>query len=255
MRERRALDDMEITANWFHGGFPEPVLFADELRWRRWFDAYIRLVAERDLGRVRSDLSPRVVLRLLRLLAARQGQLVNLSSLATDFGVGTAKILDFLDLLEGTFLWIRIEPYTANIGKRIVKSPKGWITDAGLTHALWELRGPRDLEVHPLLGASWEGWIIQHLHIQAALLDASPRFYHWRTHAGAEVDLVVDYQQRLIPIEIKWGTQVSPYNLRGLRSFLEAFGRQAPFGVVLYRGYDTVRVSERIVLFPVQQVL
>ncbi len=252
---RRFLDDGELGALWFHGGLPEPALLVNDTRWRRWFDSYIRLVAERDLARARSDLRPGPVLRLLRLLAARQGQVINLSSLARDFGVSTVKISAFLDLLEGAFLWRRIEPYVANVGKRIVKSPKGWIADAGLAHALLELRGPRDLEVHPGVGASWEGWVLQQLRAQAALLDASPRFYHWRTHAGAEVDLVIEYQQRLIPIEIKRGTRVSPYDLRGLRSFMEAFGQRVPVGVVLYRGRDALRASEDVVLLPMQQAV
>jgi hypothetical protein len=138
-----------------------------------------------------------------------------------------------------------------NIGKRITRSPRGWIADAGLLHALLELRSPHDLLAHPLTGASWEGWVLQQLAAQASLLNVPPTFSYWRTHAGAEVDLVVEVGDRLVPVEIKRSTRVGSYDLRGLLSFIEAFADRAPFGAVLYGGEHVSRPSERIVLIPV----
>lgn len=252
---RRPLSDAQLQTAWFAGGFPEPALLEHTAASRRWFDAYVRLVSERDLGELHRDLRPPLVRRLLRMLAARQGQMLNLASLATEFGVPVFKVRGFLELLEGTFLWRRVETYSANIGKRLTRSPRGWITDSGLLHALLDLRGPQDLAVHPLAGASWEGWVLSQLLAQASLLDVPPAFAYWRTHAGAEVDIVFESGNRLIPLEVKRATRIGSYDLRGLTSFLEAFSNRAPFGVVLYNGEDAVRTSERIALVPIARIL
>jgi predicted AAA+ superfamily ATPase len=254
--QQETSDYQAISPAWFFGGYPEPWLYDDTVRWRRWFDSYLRLVSERDLARVHPDLTPVTVRRLLRMLAARQGQLVNLSELATNFGVSTQKLRRYLDLLEGTYLWQRLDAYSVNIGKRVTKSPKGWLTDPGLLHALLDLRGPEDLEVHPMIGHSWEGWLIKELMLQADLSEETPSFYHWRTSNQAEVDLVVEHRGRLIPVEMKRGTQIKPYSIRGLKSFLESFGPDvAPFGVVLYGGDDVWRISDSIVAIPASRAL
>jgi predicted AAA+ superfamily ATPase len=252
---RRLLPDAQLRAAWFGGGFPEPALLEHPAARRRWFDAYLRLVSERDLGEVHRDLRPPLVRRILRMLAARQGQMLNLASLATDFGLPVLKVRGFLELLEGTFLWRRVEAYSANIGKRLTRSPRGWVTDSGLLHALLDLRGPEDLAVHPQAGASWEGWVLGQLFAQASLLDMPPAIAYWRTHAGAEVDIVLEAGNRLIPLEVKRATRIGPYDLRGLASFVEAFSDRASFGVVLYNGEDAVRASERIVLVPTARAL
>jgi predicted AAA+ superfamily ATPase len=252
---RRPLPDERLRTAWLAGGFPEPALLEDTAARRRWFDAYIRLVSERDLGEMHRDLRPPLMRRLLRMLAARQGQMVNLASLATEFGLPVFKVRGFLELLEGAFLWRRVEAFTANIGKRLTRSPRGWIADSGLLHTLLDIRGPEDLSVHPLAGASWEGWALAQLFAQASLLDVPPALTYWRTHAGAEVDIVMESGNRLIPIEVKRATRVGSYDLRGLASFLEAFSRRAPFGVVLYNGEDALRASERIVLVPIARIL
>ncbi len=251
----RRVSDADIRSGWFAGGFPEPALLPDDTARRRWFDSYLRLISERDLADLHRELRPVVVRRLLRMLAARHGQMVNVAALATDFGVPAAKIRTFLELLEGAFLWKRIEAYSVNIGKRITRSPRGWVADAGLLHALLDLRNLHDLLMHPLAGASWEGWILQQLAAQASLLDVPPAFSYWRTHAGAEADLVIEVGSRLVPVEIKRSTRVGSYDLRGLLSFLEAFADRAPFGAVLYSGDHIGRPSERIVLIPVACVL
>ena len=233
---RRPLSPGQVRSSWVSGGFPEPALLSKAVARRRWFESYVRLVSERDLLAAEGSLRPVAVRRLLRMLAARHGQVLNVSALARDFGMRAGGVGGFLDLLEGAFLWHRMEPYTSNIGKRLVRSPKAWIADSGLLHALLDIAGFDDLDVHPSVGPSFEGWVVQNLLAQAALLDYAPRFHHWRTHAGAEVDIVLEHGRRLYPIEVKRGTRVHPYDLRGMSSFLESFKDTAPFGVVLYNG-------------------
>jgi hypothetical protein len=252
---RDAIDDEELRSIWFFGGFPEPVLLNDPVRWRRWFDSYVQLVSERDLILQYSELEPVALHRLLRMLAVRQGQVVNLTEMGRDFGVSSKKLRTFLDFLEGTFLWFQVEPFFTNIGKRLTKTPKGWLADSGLLHALLDLRGPGDLEVHPVLGASWEGWLLQELRAQASLLDLMPRFHFFRTHAGAEVDVLLEVRNRFIPIEIKHTSRIDPYDLRGLKSFLETFGERAPFGLVLCRVNQPARLTERMIALPAARII
>jgi predicted AAA+ superfamily ATPase len=252
---RDPVNDRVLRSSWFYGGFPEPALLDAPVRWRRWFDSYVRSVSERDLVFRHSELEPAALHRLLRMLAARQGQVVNFAQLGRDFGVPAKKLGTLLDFLQGTFLWLKIEPFFVNIGKRLTQTPKGWIADAGLLHALLDLRGPDDLEVHPILGASWEGWILQELLAQSSLLDTSPRFLFYRTHAGAEVDILLEVRSRLIPIEIKHTSRIDPYDLRGLSSFLETLEARAPFGLVLCRTDQPVRLTEKIVALPAARIV
>lgn len=236
------------------GGFPEPTVLQDAGRRQRWFESYIQLVSERDLLPVTRRMRPVAVRRFLRMLAVRHGQPVNLAHLARDFGTSSGSISDFLDLLEGAFLWWRVEPYLANIGKRLVRSPKGWIADSGLLHALLDVHNWEELEVHPAVGASFEGSVLQELRGQASLMDIPPRFHHWRTQAGAEVDIVLERGRHLYPIEVKRATRIHPYDLRGMNSFMTSFSDRTPFGIVLYRG-DAGRVSDRVMAIPVGQIL
>lgn len=252
----RDLDSKQMLNQlWETGGFPEPVVLADAARRRRWFDSYVRLVSERDLVPTAGNrMGPVAARRLLRMLAARHGQPLNLSALARDFGTSTASIANFLDLLEGAFLWHRVEPYLSNIGKRLVRSPKGWVMDSGLLHALLDIQNWEELESHPSMGASFEGWVMQELMKAVGAADHRPQFYHWRTHAGAEVDIVLERGTRLYPIEVKRATRVSAYDLRGMSSFLSAYSAKAPFGIIVYRG-ELTRLGSNIVAVPVEAVL
>lgn len=252
---RSAVSDAELRSCWFYGGFPEPVRRRSPTAWRRWFDSYVRLVSERDLVGQHGDLNPVVTRRLLRMLAARHGQTVNAAELGRDFGVRAPKVRQLIRLLEGTFLWYPLLPYFANIGKRLVKSPKGYLADSGLLHSLLGLEEPDALEVHPSLGPSWEGWVLQEIITQASLMDASPSLFFYRTQAGAEVDLVIKTHGRLIPVEIKHTSRIAPYDLRGLRSFLAAFASRAPFGIVLSRTEQPMRLTPRIVSLPFSRVI
>jgi predicted AAA+ superfamily ATPase len=155
--------------------------------------------------------------------------------------------------MESTFLWRRVPPYLSNIGKRLVKSPKAGLVDAGLLHHLLHVHDLETLEVHPLLGASWEGWVGEQLIRQAERSEPTPEVFHWRTQAGAEVDLVLAAGgNRLIPVEIKHGARVDSLATRGLRQFLTDFPEQAPFGVVIYRGQQLARLAENILLVPIE---
>jgi uncharacterized protein len=193
---------------------------------------------------------------LLRMAAARQRQCLNLADFARDMAIAPRTASAYLDALEGTFLWRRLPPYLANIGKRLVKSPKASLADSGLLHHLLRVDDWETLDTHPILGPSWESWVVEQLICQTELLEPAPTAYYWRTQAGAEVDLVLETQGgRLIPIEIKHATRVNPSTIRGLKRFLTDFSERAAYGVVLYRGQTAGRIAENILLIPVESAV
>ena len=244
------LHEPQLLDAWLCGGFPEPWLLTDGARRARWFDAYLQLISERDLGELHRDLRPVAVLRLLRMLAARHGQVVNTAALARDFGCSHATMGRFLDILEGTGLWWRLQPYHPNIGKRLVRRPKGFLADSGMLHALSAIADLEALRTSPLLGASWEGFVLGELMRALRRLDLSPTPHFWATHQGAEVDLVLERGDRLWPIEIKHAARIGGHQLKGLRSFLGSFGDRVAFAVVVHRGEQVARLDERIVGVP-----
>ena len=246
----------QTTEHWRRGGYPEPALMHDATAAWRYFDSYVRTIGERDLMPLARGLTPVQLTRLLRMLAARHGQMLNVSDLARDMGIAPRTLNAYLDLLEGTFLWRRLQPYLTNIGKRLVKSPKVQIVDSGLLHHLLQIHALDALEVHPTLGASWEGWIGEQLLRQAELIEPAPIAYHWRTQAGAEVDLVLETASgRLLPIEIKHATRIRPDAVRGLQRFLADFRERSDLGIVIYRGERPARIAEDILLVPAEQAI
>jgi len=215
---------------------------------RRWFDSYVRLVSERDLGELHRDLRPPLVLRLLRMLAARHGQMVQSGVVATDFGLPVPKIRTFLELLEGTScgsVWTPTrrtsgsdsrDPPGLDRGRRAAAQPLG---DPDPTRSPGPSRG----------GASWEGWVLEQLSAQVSLLEAAPGLLLAHPCRGGGGHRPSS-QETPHPREVKRGTRVGPYELRGLHSFLEAFRDRAPFGVVLYAVRTLPASPSRLSWFP-----
>lgn len=182
-RERRTVDRL-----WVRGGFPDSFLArsdAASLAWRR---AFIRTYLERDIP----QLGPRVPAETLRrfwtMLAHAQGQLVNAAQIATGLGVSGQTVARYLDLLVDLLLVRRLPPWSGNVRKRLVRSPRTYVRDSGLVHALLNLTTADDVLGHPVAGLSWEGMVIENL--IGAAGDAPAYFY--RTSAGAEIDLVIE---------------------------------------------------------------
>lgn len=190
---------------WVRGGLPPSFLSRSaEASWR-WREDYVRTFLERDIPTLGFRVPAPTLRRFWTMLAHLHGGLFNASEIAAGLGVSPPAVGRYLDLLEGTFMIRRLPPYWANIGKRLVKAPKVYVRDAGVVHSLLGIRDWNSLRSHPKLGASWEGWVIEQIvgTLRAAGEIVQP--YFWRTHAGAEVDLLLDMRGRLIPIEIKLG--------------------------------------------------
>lgn len=208
----RALDVLEVepdiaSANmhWVRGGFPDSLLATsaeDSAAFRR---NLIRTYVDRDISEFTGRRVPAETLeRLWTMLAHGQGTLLNAAKLAASLGISSPTVAGYIDLLVDLLLVRRLRPYHANVKKRLVKSPKIYVRDSGITHALLGIEDYTALAGHPVAGASWEGFVIENL-LAAAPLGTVASFY--RTQAGAEVDLLLELPGQTAPwaVEIKLG--------------------------------------------------
>lgn len=228
VRETRAAN-LPDAQRWLRGGFPDSLLAANDrasLDWRRDF---IRSYLERDVPMFAPRLPAHSVGRLWTMLAHNQGGVLNQSRIAAALAVSDPAINRYIDLLVDLQLVRRLQPWSGNLGKRLVKSPKVYVRDSGILHALLELQTMDQLLGHPVSGLSFEGHCIDNL-IQAA--DASCVPYFYRTHVGAEIDLVLERGGRPeIAIEIKRSSTPSPE-----RGFFQAC--------------DDLKIERRYVVYP-----
>ncbi len=186
---------------WFRGGFPKSYLartHADSDEWRR---GLIRTFLERDLPQLGMNIRSTTLHRFWMMLAHYHGQTWNASEFSRSFGVSDTTVRRYLDTLCSAMVVQQLLPWHENISKRQVKAPKVYIADSGILHALLNLKKPADLEVHPKVGASWEGFV---LHQVVHKLNAQPQeCFYWATHAGAELDLLVVRGNQRVGFEIK----------------------------------------------------
>jgi hypothetical protein len=174
---------------WVRGGFPKSFLSRSDRESMEWRQSFIRTFLERDLPALGVNVAADTMRRFWSMIAHHHAQLWNASEIGRSFGVADTTVRNYLDKLTDALVVRQLKPWHENLGKRQVKSPKIFVRDSGLLHALLNLPTKRDIEGHPKLGASWEGFIIDQLVQQ---LGVSPEeTYHWRTHQGAELDLLV----------------------------------------------------------------
>ncbi|MEC3863111.1 ATP-binding protein [Mesobacterium sp. TK19101] len=200
-----------MSSLWLRGGFPDSFLAKSDRASLTWREDFIRTYLERDIPSFGLRIPAETLRRFWTMLAHEQGGLLNAAKLAGNLGVSGQSIARYLDLLVDLMLLRRLPPWHSNAGKRLVKSPKVYIRDSGLTHALLGIEAQEDLLGHPVVGGSWEGFCIENL-IAAAPRGTEASFY--RSSAGAEIDLVLKLPQGQVwGIEIKRTT--SPKVTRG----------------------------------------
>ncbi len=214
---------------WLRGGFPSSFLAendADSLEWRR---AFVRTYLERDIPQLAPRLPAETLRRFWTMLAHEQGSLLNAAKLAAALGVSAQTITRYLDLLRDLLLVRRLQPWAANTGKRLVRSPKIYLRDSGLCHALLGIRTLDDLLAHPVAGLSWEGWAIEAI---LASAPAGTQAFFYRTSAGAEADLVLEFSpSRRWVFEFK--RSLTPTPARGF-----------------YEACQTLNPERRLVVYP-----
>jgi len=228
----------QLDRLWVRGGFPESFLARSgksSLRWRRDF---IRTYLERDIPQLGPRIPAETLRRLWTMLAHNQGGLLNAANIARGLGVSGTTVGQYLDLMVDLLLVRRLAPRLANVGKRLVRSPKVYVRDSGLLHALLGIADKEALLGHPVIGASWEGFVIENL-IALAGEEVEASFY--RTSGGAEVDLVLTW-----PGGGEWTVEVkrtlAPKSERGMRSALADIEPERSF--LVYPGEERYPLGE-----------
>ncbi len=191
----------EADRLWSRGGFPRSYTAATDAASFRWRLNFIRTFVERDLPTLGSRLPSATTDRFWRMLAHVHGQVWNGSRFASSFGVADTTVRRYLDLLTSSLVVTQLRPWHENVGKRQVKSPKVFISDTGLLHALLDLPDRNALDAHPVVGASWESFVVTQ--IQRVTGVRSDQAYFWATHSGAELDLLLVSGDRRLGVEVK----------------------------------------------------
>lgn len=205
---------------WLTGGFPDGGVRRAST-FPQWANSYLRLVTERDLPSIGIPCSPQVTQKLLRMMAALNGQQWNASELGRSMGLNYQTVTRYVDFIEGAFLLRRLPAFHANLSKRLVKAPKIHWRDTGLLHAVLGVDSDDALRHHPAVGASWESFVIEQVLGTLAALGVPHSAFHFRTSDGHELDLVLESGRERWALEIKLTSDPSPHDLSRLEKCAE----------------------------------
>jgi predicted AAA+ superfamily ATPase len=196
----------ELQDFWLRGGYPLSWLARSDAASFSWRESFIATHLERDIPSLGIRIPGTTLHRFWQMLAHLHGQLWNASRLSAAFGVSAPTVQHYLDILEATYMLRRLPSLQVNLGKRLVKSPKVYLRDSGILHALLGIVSLNDLAGHPIVGASWEGWVLEQI---AQLIETQWQLSFYRTASGAEMDIVAERGTRKIGFEIKFSSAPS----------------------------------------------
>lgn len=233
-------DENELKQLWLRGGFPDSFLAKNEKNSLAYRMSFIRTYLEREIPQFGSRIASQTLERFWTMLAHSQGSIINASQLSRSLMLSAKSVTSYVDLFTDLLLVRKIPPYFANIKKRMVKSPKVYIRDSGLLHGLLGIRDFENLLGHPIIGNSWEGFVLENL-INCSPVGTKSSFY--RTSGGAEVDLVLELPGKQAPwvFEVKHGT-MGKLN-KGFYYAVEDIAPEKSF--VVHKGKDSFPIDQQ----------
>jgi len=237
------------------GGYPETVRRTDPRRRRAWWTAYLSSLLERDVRDLSNIEGLREMPRLLELLAARSGALLNYAEVSRAAGISTTSLKRYIGVFRALYLHVELPAWFRNLEKRLIKSPKSYFNDTGL---LCHLRGADEkglLKDRTRTGPVLENFVVMEIRKQLGWSQLAPRMYHFRDTSGNEVDLVLEAPDgRLVGIEVKSTADVDSHDFRGLNSFASLTGKNFIRGIVLYTGSNRRAFGDKFLALPVQSL-
>jgi hypothetical protein len=240
----------QMQSAWLRGGYPEPILNSDDSFYDEWMYNYRDTYLNRDIAALFPRLNQYAYQRFLTMLSQLSGTILNKSEVARAIEVSEKTVTEYLEIAAGTFLWHPLTSYEKNIGKAIVKMPKGYLRDTGLLHYLLKIRTLDDLYYHSKVGTSFEGFVIEEI---CKGLQALPitnwSAHYYRTRGQAEIDLILDGYFGVLPIEIKQGIQVKRSELMSLHRFIEE--QRLPFGLVINQSTEALWLTPKVYQLPI----
>jgi predicted AAA+ superfamily ATPase len=246
------VEETGITAQnrlWLRGGFPDSFLARNDLSSFRWRLNFINTYLERDIPQFGPRIPTVLLRRLWTMLAHHQGGQLNTAQLSASLDIALPTVKRYVELLEDLFLIRTLRPWSGNVGKRLVKTPKVYIRDSGLAHALLNLATLDDLLGHPVSGHSWEGFVIENL---MSVLPLGMTAWYYRTSAGAEIDLVLERgATERYAIEIK--RSLSPSLSKGFYLGCEDIGAEKRY--VVYPGNEKFPLAKDVIAIPLAEMV
>ena len=238
--EENTPDKTLINQLWLRGGFPESLLAASEQNSFDWRRDFIKTYRERDIPQLGARIPAETLDRFWTMLAHSQGTPLNAAQMAKNLEVSGTTVGRYLDLMVDLLLVRRLKPWTYNVGKRLVRSPKVYVRDSGLVHALLNIMKTNDLLGHPVVGGSWEGFIIENI---LSVLPSGVQPYYYRTSGGAELDLVLEFG-----VDERWAIEIkrsaAPSLSRGFYTACEDI--KATRRYVVYSGQDSFSMGQDV---------
>ncbi len=238
----------EASRLWLRGGFPRSFLASDDAASDAWRDDFVRTFLTRDVPQLGVTIPAPQMRRFWTMLAHYHGQTWNAASVANSLGVSPPTIQRYLDILTGAFMVRQLQSWTENVGKRVRKAPKIYLSDTGLLHTLLGIGTMAELESHPKLGASWEGFALEQVLRQGGWRDTE--VYGWATHGGAELDLLVFAHGKRFGIEFEYAD--APSTTKSMRVAMEDLDLAKLF--VVHPSPGNWRLAERIEAVGVDEV-
>lgn len=239
---------LSLDTLWLRGGFPDSLLAADAGFSLRWRQDFIRTYLERDIPQFGRRIAAETLRRFWTMLAHHQGGLLNTAQFARNLGVDAKTTASYLDLLVDLLIVRRLPPWHVNLGKRLVKSPKVYVRDSGLVHALLNIGDMDTLLSHPVIGQSWECFVIENLLVAAG---EQTQGYFYRTGGGAEIDLLLERPNgRLWAVEIK--RSLAPKLERGFHAACADLQPEKKF--VVYPGEQAYPMAPDIEAVPLTEL-
>jgi len=239
---------IELWKHWMRGGYPRAFLANDDMECQDWLENYIATFLERDIPSFGIRVPATTIRRFWTMLAHVHGNILNYSELGRSLQVTDNAVRGYVDILEHTFMIRVLRPWFTNTSKRLVKNPKVYIRDSGILHQLLSIGAMAQLQSHPKLGASWEGYALEECAKSIGL--RSEQLYFWATHSGAEVDLFWTANGKNWAIEFKF--EDAPRMTRSMHSALVDLELERLW--VVYPGKDVYPLHEKVQTLPIQQV-
>lgn len=251
LRKLKPASDAVVLDRIYWGGFPKLSQLHRDQEKRDWFESYRTTYLERDLRNLAQVGDLGDFQKLYQLLAFQTGGLLNLSNLANEIGISVPTCKKYVRILETSYQYFLLKPFYANMRKRLVKSPKAYLTDTGLGIFLTEVDSVRELNLSGKLGRFFENWVVAELIKNNSILDRKLQTSFWRTSSGLEVDLLLETGKHLFPLEIKSALKIEDSSIRGLVELMKLDLRKTiPFGLVIYRGEEVIKLRENILAVP-----
>ena len=232
---------------WLRGGFPRSFLARSNSDSMRWRNNFIRTFLEQDLASLGFGMSPAAMGRFWKMISHYHGQLWNGNEIANSLGIAPNTARSYLDALEQTYMIRRLQPWYTNIGKRLVKTPKVYFRDSGIFHSLQGITHRADLQMHPKLGASWEGFALETI----LQILRPPEAYFYAVHSGSELDLFLPMGKQRLGVEFK--RQDAPKLTRSIRIAMDDLDLSELW--IIYPGSREYRLADNVVVRPMAQLV